>query len=330
MINRITAGFVTLLLMLSSVGCTDSETELEVSAAGELPGDAAMSFSVSLDADDRAKLGIGVAALQAAEYQDRIEGQGAVIGLEAIVPLVADLTAASAAARASSAALERARGLFGAGASVSRESLESAEERAAAADAQLRNARARAISAFGADAPWLDAGGNDALLAKLTRGTTVLVAASFPAGLPGRALGPVTVRRIGLPLGTDIWTAASYWRGPSDPAIPGPSLFALIDNGSDEAGLALAYGERVIAAVATGEPRAGVVVPASAVVLFGGEAWCYVLTEEGTFVRVAIGLERPLRGGYLQFDGFEAGQEAVVEGAGLLLGLETGGGEAED
>jgi len=60
-------------------------------------------------------------------------------------------------------------------------------------------------------------------------------------------------------------------------------------------------------------------VPLSAVVLAGGEPWCYVQTPDDVFVRRRVDLGRPLPQGYFQAQGFTAGERVVVAGAGLLL-----------
>jgi hypothetical protein len=92
----------------------------------------------------------------------------------------------------------------------------------------------------------------------------------------------------------------------------------------------LSYGERLIASVATGPEVAGTVVPASSVVLSGGEAWCYVEESDDVLARRRVDLGRPLAQGYLQTSGFMPGEHVVVAGAGLLLAREIGGGAESD
>ena len=92
----------------------------------------------------------------------------------------------------------------------------------------------------------------------------------------------------------------------------------------------LSYGERLIASVPTGASLAGSAVPASAVVLAGGEAWCYVQESGEALARRRVDLGRPLPEGYFQESGFKAGERVVVAGAGLLLAREIGGGAEGD
>jgi hypothetical protein len=236
---------------------------------------------------------------------------------------MADLGKAEADARTSEAALKRARELFKIDTAISAETLEAAERQAAGDDAQLRVARARARLSFGA-APWLGATRREALLAGLSTGSVLVVSASFPAGLPDGQPAALALRRAGAPQG-ETWNSAELWVGPADPSVPGPTLLALLAEARG-----LSYGERLLASVATGEPLAGAAVPASAVVLSGGEAWCFVQTSDEAFVRRRVDLGRPLSQGYFQAQGFAAGERVVVAGAGLLLAREVGGGAEED
>jgi len=65
-------------------------------------------------------------------------------------------------------------------------------------------------------------------------------------------------------------------------------------------------------------------------VLAGGQAWCYVRSDDEDFERIAVDLSRPVAAGYFETEGFEAGQAVVVAGAGLMLAYETGGVGEED
>ena len=202
---------------------------------------------------------------------------------------------------------------------MSAETLEAAERQAAADPAQLEVARAQASLAFGA-APWLAAERRDALLAALARGDTLLVSASFPSGLPAGRPADLALRRVGRR--RRVWTATKIWCGPADPSVPGPTLLALLS-----AAKGLGFGERLTASVAT-RPSPGAVVPASAMVLAGGEAWCYVQIRRRVHApRVdsagpstqATSKQRAI-----------ARRQVVVAGAGLLLARELGGGAAAD
>jgi hypothetical protein len=279
------------------------------------------AIGVALDEEERAKLGVELAAVRTATFQSSLDGPARVVDAQTVVAAMAELAKASAEARTSEVALKRARDLYKADKTVSAETLEAAERQAASDQAQLAVAQAHANLAFGA-APWQSAERREALLAALSSGATVLVSASFPSGLPAGRPAALALRRIGG--GAERWTSTEVWTGPSDPSVPGPALLALLT-----APAGLSYGERLVASVATGASLDGTAVPASAIVLAGGEAWCYVQESDEALARRRVDLGRPLPEGYFQESGFKAGERVVVAGAGLLLAREIGGAEAE-
>jgi hypothetical protein len=140
----------------------------------------------------------------------------------------------------------------------------------------------------------------------------------LPSGKPAA----LTLRRVG---GGDGWTASEVWSAPADPSVPGPTLLALLPGSNG-----LGFGERLTATVPSGEQQTGAVVPASAMVLAGGQAWCYVQSGEHEFARRAIDIGRPVDAGYFQEHAIAAGDKIVTAGAGLLLARELGGAPAED
>jgi hypothetical protein len=71
---------------------------------------------------------------------------------------------------------------------------------------------------------------------------------------------------------------------------------------------------------------AGVLIPASAVVITNGQYWCYLEKTAGTFTRVAIDIARPLGDSYFVNDGVAEGDPVVSSSAGLLLARETNSG----
>jgi hypothetical protein len=282
------------------------------------------ALGVELDEAEQEKLGVELGEIAAAQFQPSIDGPARVLDAQAVVAAMAELGKAEADSRTSQTGLQRARDLNRLDKAVSAESLEAAERDAAAAEAQLRVARARAALEFGARAPWLDGARREPVLAALSTGATLLVSASFPSGLGGAEPAALTLRRIGAPT-ADAWTATEVWRGPADPNVPGPSLLGLLP-----APPGLGYGERLTASVGDGPALAGALVPRAAVVLAGGEPWCYMQTENGVFERRRVSLSRPLPQGYFEESGFAPGERVVVAGAGLLLAREVGGGAEED
>jgi len=279
---------------------------------------------VTLDAEEQAKLGIVVAGLEAATDVPSIDGTARVVDARTILATMGRLASAEAAVAASRSALERAQALFAVDTAVSAETLEGARRQAAGDAAELTIARAEATLSFGTDAPWLDPRRREPLLSALSAGTTVVVGAVFPSGLGEATPSAIELHRLGGTAEPQTFRAAQVWPGPADPSVPGTALFALLA----EAPLPVP-GERLVARLATGLPVQGVVVPQSALVLAGGEAWCYVRSGD-TFERALMDLGRPTATGYFQASRFAVGQEIVIAGAGLLLAHETGGVLEED
>jgi hypothetical protein len=300
--------------------CGGETPDADVEAAEHEQG----SDAVALDADEQRRLGIEVADLRAAQFQPSKTGPARVVDAQAVIETMTALARAETNARTSRAALVRSRDLFKLDTAVSAEALENVERQAAQDEAELRGLQARAALGFGASAPWLDAARREQLLTALGTGSTLLVSASFPSGLGAAEPEGLTLQRVGSD--AERWTSSEAWLGPADPAVPGPAVLALLTTPRG-----LSYGERLTASVATGAPVAGTLVPAAAVVLASGEAWCYVLHGDDEFERRRVALDQPLDEGYFQADGYAAGDRVVVAGAGLLLARELGGGaEAED
>jgi len=306
-----------LVVLLAACGQGSPEND---SAATE---DQPPALGVALDADERDKLGVEISPAQSATFAPSIEGPARVADAQAVIGAMAELGHAEADVRTSQAALKRARDLFNNDAAVSAETLETAQRQADADEARLRVARARATLSFGASAPWLDAARREVLLGALSAGSTLLVSASFPSGFGDSTPSVLSFRRTGA--AAESWSATEFWAGPADASVPGPTLLALLSAAPD-----LSVGERLTASVAAGVPLAGAVVPLSAVVLAGGQPWCYLETEDDVFVRRRVDLGRPLPQGYFQAEGYAGGEPIVVAGAGLLLAREIGGSAEED
>jgi hypothetical protein len=310
-------GLPLLLIVLGGCG---RDAAAPSAAGAEDEGKPALG--VALDEEERTKLGVELAEIRATTFQPSLDGPARIVDAQTVVAAMAELGKATAEARTSEVALKRAHDLYQADKSVSADTLEAAERQAAVDQAQLAVARARASLAFGA-APWQSAERREPLLAALSSGSTLLVSASFPSGLPAARPAALALRRVGG--GAERWTSSEVWTGPSDPSVPGPTVLALL-----AAPAGLSSGERLIASVATGASLDGSAVPASAIVLAGGEAWCYVQEQGEALARRRVDVGRPLPEGYFQESGFKPGERVVVAGAGLLLAREIGGGAEGD
>ena len=273
---------------------------------------------VKLDAPTQQRIGITTLAVQAVQHRAEVQGLGQVMGLEALAQTDAELTSAEAASRASQAALERARGLYNADTSVSRQALEAAERQASTDSVQLELARRKAIASWGRGAPWTTPAQRAALLARISAGTSAIVRATFPADIGPAGGSPTRVEPLDGAGARFSLSAASAWAAPADPAIPGRSYYLLVTGAE-----ALAPGQRVRVLMPTGPSEPGVLVPASALVIAEGGTWLYVQQQGGAFVRRAVSVSQPLGEGYFTA-AVHPGERVVVKGAGQLLARETG------
>ncbi|MYM23241.1 hypothetical protein GTP46_11350 [Duganella sp. FT135W] len=73
---------------------------------------------------------------------------------------------------------------------------------------------------------------------------------------------------------------------------------------------------------ALAEKYNGVIVPASAVVWYGGQPWAYKKIGPTHFERLALTTGTPVEGGYFTADGFRTDEQVVTKGAQLLLSEE--------
>jgi len=303
---------VTALLLLSACGQNAPDKADKKEEADATPG-------IALSAQEIKSLGIATVPARASGFRHQVAGYGTVTALDTVAQADADARTAAAAAAQSSAAAARARSLgTGDEAAVSREIVETAESKAASDQAALLLARRKAQSVFGFNAPFRDPKDRAALVDRLVSGKSVLVRVTFPVGsLRNRMPASLSVARLGDSAKT--WTTSKIWQAPADPALPGTGFYAVID-GSD-----LAQNEHVSAIVFDGPSQAGVLVPASALVMGDGENWVYLQNGADHFVRAPITTDKPAGDDYFVpgSAGIAPGRKVVTTGAGLLLSRET-------
>jgi hypothetical protein len=286
-------------------------------AAFETPeADAGSEQGLTLDKEQREKIGLATSPAAESSFLGELPGFGVVQGHEAIAVASAEVATAQAAVRQSRAALARAQGLANTPGALPAEAAENAERQAAADATALTLAQRRLTALLGQGAPVNIDGA--ALLAELATGQVKLVRATFPLGalldsLPRR----LRLARLDASAGARNWAGTVIWDAPADTAIPGRSFFTLL-RASD-----VGEGERLQVWASTGATNKGATVPASAVVQSNSAYWCYIEESEGSFMRVAVDISRPVNGGYFVSEGVAAGDAVVTAGAGLLLARET-------
>jgi hypothetical protein len=298
---------------------------------------------VVLTAEERQNLGITTAPAQPITFNDSSSAFGVVLSHESIAQAVADLETAAGAAHLSEIALTRAQKLAAGPGALGVDTLETLQKQKSTDQAALALARRKITAVVGVRFPWQGAKGDSAVLDALASGEAKLVRATFPSGVFVGA-PPKTLRLVplepgaGTVAGTDpnpgaasatrardsaggttSLTASPVWDAPQDTNLPGRSFFALMRKAD------IAEGSRFQAL--SGEPgdgATGVLVPAAAVVISGGQYWCYLEKKPDTFARVPIVIDKPFGDGYFVSDGVgpSDGDKVVTSAAGLLLARE--------
>ena len=288
-------------------------------AGGEKADEHKDPNEVVLSADEVGKLGITTTAVQAVTYTPGAQGFGVIVGHDTIAQGAADLQTATAAAHQSEAALARGKRLASGPGALGTDAVESATRQVAADQASLELARRKLTATLGQDFPRQRGGATDRLLDDLANGTIKLARITFPPGvLVSERPRSLRVTPLDSSPGGAVWTTSELWEAPRDPTLPGRSFFALLS--APEA----AEGARLQAlAVSAAGGIAGVLIPAAAVVVSNGQAWCYVQKKAGTFERTPIETNRPLPQGYFSASGVSPGDPVVTSAAGLLLARQT-------
>jgi hypothetical protein len=102
-----------------------------------------------------------------------------------------------------------------------------------------------------------------------------------------------------------------------DPRIQGIGLLYITPNH-----LGFAPGLNLIARLPVGPLTRGVLIPNSAIVWWQGNAWVYVETAPGHFVRQLVPTGQPLVNGVFVSTSFSSHEQIVIQGAQLLLSEE--------
>jgi multidrug efflux system membrane fusion protein len=103
-----------------------------------------------------------------------------------------------------------------------------------------------------------------------------------------------------------------------DPALQGVSYLYLVERFMPTGTRTFAY----LAAAPNSPTVAGVAIPASAIVWYGGQRWSYVRSAPDRYTRRAVSAADDTPAGVVVTKGFSAGEAVVTRGAQLLLSEE--------
>lgn len=271
---------------------------------------------------------ISIAPLATVANQPSMDAYATVIDLQPLFDLRnrmasarADVETFSAQAASSRAQYERSRALYADDRNVSQKSLQDAQSAMKADEAKWRAANATLNGLDGAMRQQFgDTLANAArspssnLLQRLQSGQAVVLRVTLPARF-GMVPPPA---RIGIDT-PDGHTVAAQKLSASplaDPAVQGsPWLYV--------ANAPLAANLRTNARVPTSSQTvSGLLIPARAVVWYGGQTWAYVRTAPDRFTRRFVPSGTEGDKGFIVTSGFHPGDEVVTQGAQLLLSEE--------
>ncbi len=268
--------------------------------------------SIKVDAAAQRAGGVVVQPLAAARFAPYRTGYGVVLDPGPLIALRNRIVAARATGRFSAQSLARARQLYGASHNIAMATLQAAQARDATARATEDSLISRARVDWGAalGAALVDGGSSMAALNDGKRSLIETAVTGAPFNPPATAQGEtaegtkISLRLIGrathLPSG--LIGQGFYYAGPAD----------------------LSVGLPVSVTMAEGPHRAGVAVPATALIYRSGHKFVFRETGPDQFDMVAItgAIRMGGSGGatrYFVATGLQPGQKIVVSGAGVML-----------
>ena len=283
---------------------------------------------VILDPDTQARLGIGVAELDAATTREQLRATAVVLSAQDLIDLRNAFVAVQANAEKVRANLEVARKEYERLKLLNQENQNASLKAVEAEEGALRSTQADVKAAeeqvqlqqvvvqqrWGdVVSKWLT--GSSPAFERVTQQKGWLVQVTLSAGsslmLPKRV-------SLQLPGGavTEAQFVSPYPR--LDPRIQGPSFLYLT---AHHAGLA--PGLNLLAQLPVGHLLRGVTIPESSVVWWKGKAWAYQQLAPDKFARQQVETNMAVPGGWFVATGFSPRQKVVVRGAQALLSAET-------
>jgi hypothetical protein len=317
------AGFVT--------GRHSTPTKIESKATVAPKGDDDnYPFSVAVTKEARAVGGIEVAALAQAGPDMGAPTVGTVVDLSPLwdfasryASAASDVASSRAVAEAARSEFKRVGQLYADNQNASEKALEaahaaadSAQAKADAAEIALRNLEAAAREQFGKVLTAWAIEPSSAHLESLRKQHGALIRVSLPAASDQKPAGRVHILTGGNTETASLVSAASQ----VDLTLQRTSYFYLL-------GRPLPVNARVDVVLPQAKDEGPyVVIPATAVVWYGGEPWVYVEAEGNRFERHPIATDRPAIDHYLvASNAFEDDARIAVRGVQLLLSEELRG-----
>ncbi len=278
---------------------------------------------VRLDEAGRRRAGIELAVARSATRAPEVEGYGRVLDPSALVAAIAGRAAARSALEAARRELRRVEDLQRDDQNASMREVEATRAAAAKAEAEVEVADARLVALSG---PALAADPElGALAERLALHQVALVRIDVPAGEapPRPELGAHL--RAYPDRGADLEARLIGRAAGANPMLPGWGFLFLVTADPPPPGTPVRARVR-----AAGEARAGVTVPASALVRDGGRVLAFVQVAEGAYERRAIAARESGGGNAFVTAGIAPGEPVVAAGAEALLSAALLGGAGQE
>jgi len=279
-------------------------------------------FVVTLEKEKWAAAGVALAGLEKTELAPRRVAFGRVLDPSPLVTLDGELAAAEAALSASRAEFERTQKLLAAGENTSRKAFETAQAQFRADDSKADSLRRQAALQWGSALPAENPAARRAFVESLVRGEAALVRAEL---LPGDAVAEVPRAARLLVLGREAQPIETTLVSPASDADVRTQAQGFIIR-VEKPPFALRPGMALTAWLELPEqPRAGFLLPRSAVLRHDGRTWVFVQEAEKSFVRKPVTLAVPLEKGWFigaEDGGLQADAHLVITGAQVLLSEE--------
>jgi hypothetical protein len=282
---------------------------------------------VTLGTATQTQSGIRTEPLSSSTYRTETTAYGTVLDLQPLIDFrarygtaMADAEAARATAAASGQEAERSRILYEDNQNVSLKAYQAAQAtfradqaKAEAAARNAQNVRSAGLQQFGETLVRWALDPNSPEFARLSSRRETLLRVTVPLGDSQTAPTRIDVAS------NSNQRLPAYWVSPSaqsDPAVQGNAFIY-------RTSAPLAVGTNVIAYLPTSsQTTQGVVIPANAIVWYGGQPWTYVRMGANRFGRYPVPEQFPMNGGFFANRGFRSGEQIVTGGAQLLLSEE--------
>jgi hypothetical protein len=277
---------------------------------------------VKLDKEAQEKVGLQLAALEAASLPREVNVTGRVLDPAPLAAVISERAIAQAMLDASRKELERLK-VLAEDKNTSARLLETAAAAVQRDQIALDTAQLKLVAGWGGalarqkDLP--------ALVASLAAQEAALVRLDVQLGdAPGEMPAGARIAAFDTP---DAPLDAQFL-GPApnaDPQTQGRGFLCLVKSGSPAPGSAVT-GWLVL----PGPPEQGVLIPRSAIVRHESEAFVYVQTGAELFLRKEVELHHPTTKGWFASEGFRPGDKVVTVGAQQMLSEELKGEAGEE